>query len=191
MFKPSITKDEINELPLLKFEGKIHLVTNRESFNHAIKILNQETLIGFDTETKPSFKKGEVYKVSLLQLSTASEAFLFRLNKFPFQGELVDLLANENIIKTGIAIHDDIKGLQKLSHFEPGGFVELATLAKEQGIIHPGLRSLAAIILERRISKNSKISNWEAPRLTQGQLGYAALDAWLGQELYLHLTSAS
>jgi len=188
--KKEITKDEINELPLKKFTGNMHLIVNADQCSKAVAELNKHKILGFDTETRPSFKKGEKHNVSLLQLSTDTDAYLFRLNKYPLNKEVTELLANKNIIKTGVAVRDDIKGLRKLNEFEPEGFVEIADLAKEYGIKQLGLRSLAAIMLGMRISKQFKLTNWAQENLNKDQLCYAATDAWVGLHLYNKLTEA-
>ncbi len=188
MTKKEITKDEINELPIVKFSGNIHLITEQEAYLKAIDKLKNETHLGFDTETRPSFKKGEKNNVCLLQLSTLDDAYLFRLNKYPLGDKLKELLANKNIIKTGVAVRDDIKGLRKINDFEPGSFIELADLAKQLEIKQLGLRSLAAIVLNIRISKQFKLTNWEQPNLNKDQLCYAATDAWIGLKLHTKMT---
>jgi len=180
----SITKDEINELPIIRFQGKMHVITHREDCLNAIDTLRSKNILGFDTETRPAYRKGVEYKISLLQLSTNENAYLFRLNKLTFVRELQDLLANTDIIKAGVAVRDDIKGLRKLSKFEPGHFIEIADLAKKLNIKQLGLRSLAAILLDRRVSKQFKLTNWELPELSEEQLRYAATDAWIGLQLY-------
>ena len=184
MIKKEITKDEINELPIIKFSGKMHIITQRDDCLRAVDALSRETVLGFDTETRPSFKKGEKYNVSLLQLSTKDDAYLFRLNKFTLENELRDLLADKAIIKTGVAVRDDIKGLRKLNDFEAGSFIEIADLGKELGIKQLGLRSLAAMVLNLRVSKQFKLTNWEQANLNNDQLCYAATDAWIGLCLY-------
>lgn len=184
MYQKSITKDEINELPIVKFTGKMHIVIDQDSCLSAIEALSSEAILGFDTETKPAFKKGVSHKVSLLQLSTNDDAYLFRLNKCNLTKELCDLLANPNIIKAGVSIRDDIRGLNKLNNFEPGGFVELGDLAKKLEIKQLGLRSLAGMFLGYRVSKRFQLTNWELPKLTEDQFRYAATDAWVGLCLY-------
>jgi ribonuclease D len=183
-YPKSITKEEINELPMLKFDGEIKLITNQKDAIAAVQILKGEPALGFDTETRPSFKKGEVYDVSLLQLSNQRDSFLFRLNKFDFPRELADLLADPAVVKTGVAIRDDVIGLQKLHPFEDGGFFELADEAKKQSYQNFGLRALTAIFLGQRLSKKAKITNWDQPKLTRAQLEYAALDSWVGLQIY-------
>jgi ribonuclease D len=184
VIKKEITKDEINELPKARFSGKIHLITQRDDYLRAIDALARERVLGFDTETRPAFKKGQEYKISLLQLSTKEDAYLFRLNKYSFENELRDLLADSGIVKTGVAVRDDIRGLRKLNPFSPGNFVEIANLGKKLEIKQLGLRSLAAIVLGVQISKQFKLTNWEKQDLNEDQLRYAATDAWIGLSLY-------
>jgi ribonuclease D len=181
----SITKDEINKYPLYIFEGIITLIETEEEALTAVKLLKNESILGFDTETRAAFRKGESYNVSLLQLATETHAYLFRLNKFPMIQELADILADPNIVKTGVAIKDDIKALKKLMPFTEENFVDLADVAKEQNIVNFGLRALTAICLKKRLSKNSKVSNWAQPKLTPAQIAYAACDAVVGFQIYM------
>lgn len=152
--------------------------------------LQSESILGFDTETRPSFKKGESYDVSLLQLTGTDCTYLFRLNFFEMPDEIIKILSSPDIIKAGVAIRDDIKGLQKLKPFKANGFIELADYVKEFGIEQFGLRSIAAITLDIRISKSAKLTNWENPKLRPEQLKYAATDSWVGREIYLKLKEA-
>lgn len=184
-----ITKEEIAQLPLASFSGKMHIITNQYELSKAVKLLKKENCLGFDTETRPAFRKGQVYKVSLLQLSTDTDAFLFRLNQCAFQPELLEILCDENIVKAGVAIRDDLKALRKLTDFEPANFIELGNLASQLGIKKLGLRSLAAILLNVRISKRYQLTNWEINKLNEAQLRYAATDAWIGLQLLKKLNS--
>lgn len=184
MFKESITKEELTVLPLKWFEGEIVLVDSYEKVNYAAKVLSQNSVIGFDTETRPSFKKGAVNKVSLLQLSTRDQAFLFRLHKVGLPDQIMEILSNPEIIKPGVAIRDDIKALQEIQKFKPGGFVELQDYAKELGIQNFSLKKLTAIVLGFRISKTQQLSNWEADSLSEAQQIYAATDAWTALEIF-------
>lgn len=184
VIKTEITKDEINELPSIRFSGKLHLITQRDDCRRAVEALRRELILGFDTETRPAFKKGEEYRISLLQLSTKNDAYLFRLNQYAFDNDLMDLLSDSSIIKAGVAVRDDIKGLRKLKDFNPGGFVEIAELGKQLKIKQLGLRSLAALLLNVRISKQFRLTNWEKQNLNEDQLRYAATDAWIGLCLY-------
>ena len=184
MFKESITKEELTDLPLKWFEGEIILVDTYEKVKYAARILSSESIIGFDTETKPSFKKGVVNKVSLLQLSTRKQAFLFRINKIGLPGRIAKVLSNPKIKKPGVAIRDDIKGLQEIRNFKPGGFIELQDYAKDLGIQNFSLKKLTAIVLGFRISKTQQLSNWEADKLSEAQEIYAATDAWTALEIF-------
>jgi ribonuclease D len=179
-----ISKEAINELPLYMLDNETELITTKEHCLEALEDIKKSNILGFDTETRPSFTKGESYSVSLLQLSTENKNYLFRINKIPFGEELADILADENIIKAGVAIHDDIKHLNRIRKFKAQGFVDIADLAKEKGIITLGLRSLAGLILDKRISKKAKLSNWEQPRLTPAQINYAATDSEVSLKLY-------
>ncbi len=184
MFKESISNEELTEMPLKKFEGEIVLVDSHKKLKQAIAELSLHSIIGFDTETKPSFKKGVINKVALLQLSTKNRAFLFRINRIGLPKEIVEILANEKVIKPGVAIRDDIKGLQAFRKFKPGGFVELQDEAKEMGIQNFSLKKLTAIVCGFRISKGQQLTNWEAEVLTPPQQNYAATDAWAALEIY-------
>ena len=149
--------------------------------------MSRESVLGFDTETRPNFKKGKKYTVSLLQLATANDAFLFRLNHLGLPEELALLLANPDILILGQAILDDIRALRKLRKFEVKGFVELSNIASELGIVTCGLRNLAAIFFGARISKKAQLTNWERPDFNSDQTLYAATDAWICLEMYRFL----
>jgi len=184
VYKESIDKEALADLPLIQFEGEISLVESKEDYLACIEYLSQQKLLGFDTETKPAFKKGVVNEVALLQLSTKDRAFLFRLNKIGLPNGLKNILENPEIQKIGVAIRDDIKGLQKLNNFNPGGFVELQDHVKGFGIQDFSLKKLSAIVLGFRISKSQRITNWEAPDLTEAQQIYAATDAWISHRIF-------
>ena len=186
-FAKSITKEEMVELPLGAFEGKILVVEEDVDIQNAVNILKESKIIGFDTETRPAFKKGRVNKVALLQLSNCEEAFLFRLNGNGLNESIAKLLANKDIIKVGVAIRDDIKALRKLKNFEPQSFIELQDFVKKFDIENFSLQKLAAIVLGFRISKSKQLSNWEAETLGFGQLKYAATDAWVSLKVYKKL----
>lgn len=188
MYRESIDKEELAELPLIQFEGRISLVETKEEYLSSLEYLSRQSVLGFDTETKPAFKKGVVNEVALLQLATAERAFLFRLNKMGLPNGLKGILENPQILKIGVAIRDDIKGLQKLNGFKPGGFVELQERVKEYGIQDFSLKKLSAIVLGYRISKAQRITNWEAPDLTEAQQIYAATDAWISHRIFESLS---
>lgn len=180
-----ITKEEINELPLGQFEGDIYLVNKVEDVEEVVEFLETQSILGFDTETKPAFRKGVINPVSLLQLSTNTQAFLFRLNDIGFPNELRALLEREHIVKVGAAVHDDLKGLAKLTDsFYPNSFFDLNDELKKVGFHNVGVRNLCGMVLKMRISKSEQVSNWESPVLTEKQQRYAATDAWACLEIF-------
>lgn len=183
----NITKEDIQRLPLISFEGEIVIVDSKEGLHEAIGYLRNQPIVGFDTETKPAFVKGEYNPTALIQLATQDKAYLFRLNSIGYPDSLFNLLEDETITKLGISLLDDLKDLKKLRHFEPAGFIDLNHIAKELGIKHIGVRKLAAIFMEHRISKSQQVSNWENKKLTLGQQRYAATDAWICLEIHHQL----
>ena len=186
-YELTISKDRINKLPQFIFNGAITVIESEKDALSASKLLQNERILGFDTETKASFTKGKNFDVSLLQLATDSKAYLFRLNKFPMPKELADILANPDIVKAGVGIRDDIKALKKRLPFTQNNFVDLGEVAKKKKIETCSLRALTAIFLHKRLSKNSKISNWDRDKLKPGQIAYAACDAVVGFEIYQKL----
>ncbi len=181
------TPAQIANLPLLTFTGKIVVVTDASRLNRVLQEVRQHPAAGFDTETRPTFLKGRRHKVALLQLALLHKAFLIRLNHTGMPDVLVRYLEDEHAIKVGLALRDDLKALQHLRKFTPGGFVELTTLTRQAGYTAEGIKTLAAQILGHRISKSAQTSNWEAPTLTEKQLRYAATDAWVCLEIYRRL----
>ena len=186
-FAENISQEEIKSLELKWFEREIVLVDNLHAYDKVIKRLRGEKVFGFDTETRPSFKKGRRNKVALLQLATDEIACLFRINRIGIPDELAAILANPEIIKAGVAIHDDIKNLRHVNKFEPDGFIDLQIFVKNHGIESSGLKKLTAIILGFRISKNQQVTDWEAQKLTEPQMIYAATDAWVCYQIYNRL----
>lgn len=184
MFPSQIAKEEIKELPLIRFEGNIHLVDSEEALAAAIKQIHKEKMLGFDTETKPTFNKGEYNQTALIQLSTMKDAYIIRLKELGIHNLLKNLLEDREIVKIGISIRDDIKELKKIRSFRPEGFIDLNTIAAELGVTQIGMRSLSGIFLKARISKSQQTSNWEAKELTVGQQSYAATDAWVCIKIY-------
>jgi len=180
-----ISKEEVNELPLGQYEGPIHLIDKPHLVEDAVDYLENQSLLGFDTETKPSFRKGQFNQVSLLQLSTSSRAFLFRLQHIGFPPALQSLLEKENVIKVGAAVQDDLKALGKLTNsFSPQSFFDLNEELKKIGFQNVGVRNLCGMVLKIRISKAEQVSNWEANVLTEKQCRYAATDAWACLEIF-------
>jgi len=185
--RKSISNDELAELPLASFEGVIHVIEKIEDLDRALKYLSNQSILGFDTESRPSFKKGQIFPVSLLQLATSDQAFLFRINKIGLPAGLIKILASPKILKIGVAIRDDVKILQRIVHFKPSGFIELQDLVKEYSIENFSLKKLSAIVLGFRISKSQRLTNWDADDLTEQQLIYGATDAWVSTEIYKQL----
>jgi ribonuclease D len=192
MFTESITPQELEKLEFASFPGKIIVIDSvGAEFNRAIAYLRSQKVIGFDTETRPTFSASQPhYNVSLLQLSGPDRAYLFRLNKIGMHRRLCNLLASEKVIKVGAAIHDDIRGLQKLRDFVPARFEDLQKMVWEWGIRDKAVKKMSAIILGFRISKTQQLSNWEAETLSESQCRYAATDAWVCREMYLKLMAS-
>lgn len=187
ILKTSITKTELAELDAETYSGKITVIDNPDDAAKACSRLESVRLLGFDTETKPSFKRGERHVVALLQLSTLDECFLFRLNKMGTPKCIIDLLENENVTKVGLSIHDDFLNLHKRFNFTPGGFIDLQSFVKAYKIDDNSLSRIYGILFDKRISKGQRLSNWEAPTLTPHQQEYAALDALACLNIYNHL----
>jgi len=183
-FDRRMSRDEINARPIKRWNGKISLVRNRAGLAAAIAKLAGHTLLGFDTETRPAYKKGENYLPSLLQLAGDDEVFIFQLNHLGLARPLRAILADPAIIKAGVSLDYDIRELKKLSPFEPAGFMDLGNLARKAGIKNHGLRGLAAVFLDFRLAKGPQTSNWARDVLTPQQIQYAATDAWAGRKLY-------
>ncbi len=184
-----ISREDLNKLPIRSYEGPIRLINEREQLPACIKQLGRQRIIGFDTETRPAFTRGVTYPPALMQLATPDEVFVFQFRALGGLGPLREILEDANIIKAGVALSDDIKQLNECWPFKPRHFVEIGTMAKELGFKQTGLRSLAGIMLGFRISKREQRSNWARANLTRSQLVYAATDAWVSRELYLHIMS--
>ncbi len=182
--KINISAEEINTLPLRTFDGKTVVISDASQLPKAIKEIEKHDVVGFDTETRPSFKRGQFYQVALLQLAVPKKVFLVRVSHTGVTEDVVRLFQNESIIKTGVGIRDDLKALQKVTPFTPGGFIDLANLAKKAGLQVESVKKLTALMLGFRISKSAQTSNWEAATFTQKQIEYAATDAWVCLELY-------
>lgn len=179
ILKSIISKEELMLLPLFNHQAPHQLITNEADALKAVMELQQETILGFDTETRPSFKKGEFHHVSLLQLASQKICYLFRLNKMPLLPEILSLLENPMITKIGVGNRDDIIGLQKLKPFTAQGFVDLAELTRISHNQTPSLRSLCGTYLGQRLSKGAKVTNWDSSTLTPQQTSYAANDAFV------------
>lgn len=173
----------------LSFPGKIHLIHNDHELAAITDKLQTITEFGFDTETRPSFKKGESHPVALLQLATNTDAYIIRLKHIQNFEVIKNIFENADVIKVGAAIKDDLKNLQKKFHFKPHGFIELQTLAKTKQLKNIGLKGMTEEVLNATITKGPKTTNWEAQHLTDKQIMYAATDAWIGLQLYQNLVS--
>lgn len=187
-----ISKEQLAGLPEIRFPGKVVLVDSAAKARDALIYLNKLDQIGFDTETRPSFRKDQHYKVSLVQLSTYDECFLFRLKQMGSLKGLVELFENPAIQKIGLSIKDDFHSLERLPEFKgfkPAGFVELQTFVKRFRIADNSLQKIYGVVFNEKISKSQRLTNWEAPTLTPSQQSYAALDAWACMKLYNHLVA--
>lgn len=183
----SISKQQLAALPAANFSGVITVVDDPDSVENAVARLRESDLIGFDTETRPSFKKGQTYHVSLLQLSSDTECFLFRLNKIGMPDPLKSLLEDANMQKIGLSIHDDFRNLHKKFEFNPDGFTDLQQFVTKWNISDKSLSKIFGILFGRRISKSQRLSNWEAEQLSEAQQNYAALDALACVKIFRHL----
>ena len=186
-FDRRMSKDEINACPMERWTGPISVVRTKDELALSMRKLAGHTLLGFDTETRPAFKKGQSYPPSLIQLATDDEVFIFQLKHLGLAKPLHDILTDPTILKVGVSLDYDIRELKKLSPFEAKGFTDLGNLAKKAGVKNHGLRGLAAVFLGFRISKRAKTSNWSKDVLAPQQIQYAATDAWVGRRIYLAL----
>ncbi len=184
--KIKISKETIATLPVESFPGRIVVIDTEESAESAIAHLRREKIIGFDTETRPTFKKGKSNQVALVQLSTHDTCYLFRINRMGFAPALKNLLEDEHLLKVGISLKDDFCMLNRLNdgQFTPGNFVELQKFVKNFGIEDQSLQKIYAIVLGKKISKGQRLSNWEADHLSESQQRYAATDAWSCIKIY-------
>ena len=182
-----LSHEDINALPIRSYQGVIHFIRHEEEVDEAVKQIRQDHVLGFDIESKPCFTKGEKNPPALLQLAISDAVYIFRLIDLLLPESLCSLLASPDILKCGVALHDDLKDLNSLREFTPDGFVDLGVAARRVGLQHHGLKGLAALLMGFRISKSSQRSNWASDRLTEKQIMYAATDAWLSRELYFEM----
>jgi ribonuclease D len=183
----SISKAEINQKSLLEYDGPITLVSEDRGLETVLEALSRETVLGFDTETRPAFRKGESYLPSLLQLAGASHVWLFQIRHLSGLGALFEVLARRDMLKCGAAVSRDVKELQELHPFKAAGFADIGHMAEKRGFKNTGLRPLTALLLDGRISKSAQVSNWAAKTLEPKQITYAATDAWVSRQLYFAL----
>jgi ribonuclease D len=189
-FRVAITKEEINRLHLFRFGGMIQLIREDVSYAEAVQELQAVSVLGFDTETRPAFRRGESYAPSLVQLAGENCVYVFQLARLGSMAPLFGLLADPHILKVGVATDHDVRQLRAMQDFQAAGFLNLETMTDRLGIRNNGLRSLCAIVLGFRISKGEQRSNWSRDPLTDKQLNYAATDAWVSREIYLKLAAA-
>lgn len=191
MYKANITNDEVNELPLILFDGKISVMDSKDQ-SEAEEYLLRQRVIGFDTESRATFKKGAPDTISMVQLSGPDRAFLFRVNKHPLSSVIIKILQSRTIVKVGLAIKDDLHKIRLVNPvFFPHNFVDLQTMVKNYGINEMGLKKISCLVLNHRISKAQRLSNWNAVQLTEAQIRYAATDAWICVEIYKKLIAST
>lgn len=171
-------------MPVAVFSGRIIVIQTESEAQKAVSYLKKYKVLGFDSETRPSFKKGQTHKISLMQISTSDTCFLFRLNMIDIPNCLVELLSNSQIRKIGLSIKDDFSAIRKRISLEPEGFLELQTYVKNFGIEDNSLQKIYAILFAEKISKNQRLTNWDAETLSEAQRKYAALDAWACLRIY-------
>jgi ribonuclease D len=184
----NISNDEINALPLHAFDGKVKVIQDKDDLPHVFKEISKHRIVGFDTETKPVFVKGQRHNVALMQIALPDQAFLIRVKFTGITSDIISFLENDRLLKAGVGVRDDIKALQVLKKFTPAGFVELADMARNAGLEVESVKKLTALLLGFRISKSAQTSNWEAERLDSKQVSYAATDAWVCLNIYRKLT---
>ena len=186
-FRANIEKSEVAQMPNTLFSGRIITIDTPDDAEKAVLALSRENIVGIDTETRPSFRKGVHYNVSLLQISTLETCFLFRLNRIGMPKPLIELLENNGITKVGLSLHDDYQALNKRKRFTPASFLDLQKYVTRFGIEEKGLQKMYAIVFGERISKSQQLTNWDADVLTDKQKLYAATDAWACLRIYHHL----
>ena len=187
MFQSEISKEEVADLDLIQYDGPIKLIDTEESFLEEFPHIREQSILGFDTETRPSFKKGVVYPTALIQISALDQVWLLRVSRMGYPLDLQEFLTRDDILKVGLGLNDDLRRLKADFHFEPGGFLDLQQYVSAFRIEEKGLKKLSGIVLGRRISKAQQVSNWDADLLTEAQLRYAATDAWICLKIYNRL----
>ena len=190
LYQSEITHEEVAALELIQYEGPITLIQTEDEFQEAIGAISGHHILGFDTETRPSFKKGTSYPTSLIQLSAIDHAWLIRVSRLGYPRELLKLLSDPGVIKVGSGLNDDIRRMRCDFQFEPAGFLDLQSYVEAFQIWEKGLKKMSSIVLGHRISKSQQVSNWDADFLSEAQLRYAATDAWICLEIYNELRNA-
>jgi ribonuclease D len=187
----TISKEDISKLPIETFDGNIVVIDHGREVAKAIDYLSTQSVIGFDTETKPTFMSGKTNKVALLQLSTEDTCFLFRLNLIGYPDALKDIICSSSVKKIGLSLRDDFAAMRKRSGLKPENFIDLQVFTDKFGIDDNSLQRIYAIIFGKKISKNQRLSNWETSELSFAQQSYAALDAWACLRIYNHLMNGN
>ena len=187
ILRNKLEKEEIKDMPQVSFSGRIITIYTEGEAERAVDFLLSQPILGIDPETRPSFQKGKIHKVGLVQISTHDTCFLFRLNFFGLTPALIRLLEDTNVPKVGLSLKDDISSLKKRKDFKPGNYIELQEYVKQFGIKDMSLQKLYANLFGMRISKTQRLSNWEANILSDAQNRYAATDAWACIQIYEEL----
>ena len=190
MYQSEISKEEVAGLDLIQYEGPIHLVDSIGAFEKEIDRIALEPVLGFDTETRPSFKKGKVYPTSLIQISSLEQSWIIRVSRIGYPKRLLKLLSGELPLKIGVGLQDDIRRLRADFQFEPQCFLDLQKYVQAFRIDEKGLKKITGIVLDKRISKSQQVSNWDADELSEAQLRYAATDAWICLMIYNSLRAS-
>ena len=184
-----LSREEINELPIRRYEGEVRVVSAPQDLAPALADILQEPVVGFDTETRPAFRPGESYSPSLAQVATARAVYLFQVRNREAAEAVAQTLASEHVVKAGVGLADDLKALKKLVEFSERSIVDLGAVATRHGLKQTGVRNLTGLFLGFRIPKGTKTSNWARSQLTSQQIAYAATDAWACRELYLRFST--
>ena len=185
----AISREDMAALPIRRYEGKVCVVTTRTELAQALADIQQEHVVGFDTETRPAFKKGERYEPALVQVATAKAVYLFQLRRVDVIPGLAQMLSDPRIVKAGVAVAHDLKSLKEVFSFAEKNMLDLGVVGKRYGLDQTGVRNLAGLFLACRVTKGARTSNWAATLLTPTQIAYAATDAWICRELYLRFQS--
>jgi len=180
-----ISRDALAELPIRRYEGEVRLVADARELERALAEIRAERVLGFDTETRPAFRKGESHLPCLIQMATAHTVYVLQLQRLDAAAAIAELVGAPQIVKAGVALAEDLRQLKRLFPLAESGVLDLGHIARRHGLRQTGLRNLAAIFLGARIPKGNRTSNWAAPRLSAAQITYAATDAWACRELYL------
>lgn len=183
-FLHRIDKELVNNMPIAAFEGETFVINQPEQLADAMAYLNAQKMVGVDTETRPSFVKGQHYPVALAQIATEERCYLFQLNRLGMPQELADFFANPAVCKIGLAFKDDLTGMRRRRNFEPKNCIDVQRMVGQYGILELGLQKIFAICFGKKISKAQQLTNWENVELTPEQARYASTDAWATLLIY-------